>query len=599
MITIKLSPWVTIGGITHTATSYQVASDILFTNLLDDVVDDVNNLVIYHSPVVVPQGVTYYARSRRLLSDGSYTNWSDAMPVTAITGQSGVTASNPVVVYQPTVYANGADITAITNGNTLNITSSAFAGENDGHGYTIWIVADQNGDIINYLKSSVDLTSVTFPVDQIRWETVKEAHITVIHGTNTGIESKPGNLVLELSLANFTLTTTRGVFSPGVDVNVTINPIPTLPYNEPVMMSLYDINGTELWSVPINPGTTNVTVPGSFLLANTQYILRGYAVAGDVKYAYAIPLDIVGETAPSVIRSEHVYVRKLTKQSAALRYPHDTTFCTEEVYGGKMYTPLLGGLTAVTLAQDGNSYITGNRILGTYINPTINTKVLAIPIPGDRMLVEYTSTGGTTVSRIYNIDYYTNTATVQSLFWRTGSRIADNNAIVLATDGSYYLGRRGKATIDKYDITTNVTASNVALPSGVNNIELLCRDMGSSILTFHKGVPDIYSYNVTNDTYTPKYTMPLTFRDRSLMQVRLVNGDVLIWKPIVTETVNGASVTDTIFEFIYIDNIHGSLDHVVTAVPRSTNVTSVVSRNDGTVLLIDDSVSGANVYTFE
>jgi len=69
MITIKIKLWPNVGPLTHTATDYQVSSNINFTNILDSHLNDAVNLTVYYSQVIIPANTTYYVRVRRHLLD--------------------------------------------------------------------------------------------------------------------------------------------------------------------------------------------------------------------------------------------------------------------------------------------------------------------------------------------------------------------------------------------------------------------------------------------------------------------------------------------------------------------------------------------------
>jgi len=598
MITIKIRDWVPIGGVTHISTTYQVATDINFTNLVDNNQQDTANISAYYSQVVVPVNATYFVRVMRYFSNNTNSGWGDPIAVSNSQVNAGVLTYEPVMVYAPVVAVDNNELLDPAS-TTYTITTNAFIGRSEGHGYTIWAVLNDNNEVIEYVKSTVKLTSITFNKGVTKFLNTKFIRIIVIHGTLTNIESGPSEITKTIAEANFKIATSSDVHSPGVNLLVDIIRSPTGINSDVTKVALQDLNGIVLWEQVISSGVNSITVPGLLFAEETQYLLVAYGNPADSRHSYVIPVRVRAAAVLDKIDRSYVYRKTVTRDNLGNRFPRNTTFGLRESYNSKVITPSPNRLRHTTMNADGSYTALSNAISGIYLPPTGDNVAYVRPISNDRLLLDY-GYGGTVRTTIYNVDYYNNSATIDATAVISSNSIAVNNGIVFTDNNEFYIARDNSTTLSKYVIVGSaLNKANIPLPTTMSKLAVVTKGAGTSLLLFGRDANKVSSYDIDTGTYSDTHTIPVEFRGRTLKQEKLVNGDVIIWKPIRVETVNGTVMTDTVLDMLYIDNANSVMTHIVPATGINFNTRGSILTNSGKVLLITDAPSGTNVLVFE
>jgi len=597
MITIKIRDWAVIGGITQVATSYQVAADSGFTNIVDDNPVDATNITAYYSPAIVPLNATYYVRVMRHFSDNTNSGWGEVLAVTNTQPNGGLLAYDPIKVYQPVVIADPTILDI--NSTTYTLTSSQFVGVNEGHGYTVWVVLNDRGDVLEFAKSTIDLTSITFPKVLTKFLDTKYIKVLAIHGTLTGIESPAGVVTKNISNVGFNMSIPADNHAAGMDLYVTLNPTPNVANNVISKLVLKDVNGTELWTQPVINGVVDITVPGTLFIEDTQYLLSAYGIPADAAHTYTIGVFVRPAATLDRIDRSYKYSKTLRAGTSVEVSPVNTSFVTTELFNSKILLPVNGGIAHSIMNQDGSFSTPITPITGIAIGTTGTNSCLLRMLSKNRLLLDYATVGGSSTT-IYNLDYYNNIAVVSSTLVNTGNDLGQNGGIVFTSENTYYTARVGDTSIYVNNILTNsITTTAIPLPINETAVVLITKDQNNNLLVFCKDASVVYRYDIDTGVYTDKYTLPLTFRGRTLKQQLLVNGDVLIWKPINTETVNGSPVSDTNIDMFYIDNVNSVVTTFIGITGVSYDIPSIILDNSGKLTLVTSAATGSNVVTFE
>jgi len=598
MITIKIRDWAPIGGVTHISTTYQVATDINFTNLVDNNQQDTKNISAYYSQVVVPVNTTYFVRIMRYFSNNTNSGWGDPIAVSNSQVNAGVLTYEPVIVYTPVVSVDNNELLNPAS-TTYTITTNAFIGRNEGHGYTIWAVLNDNNEVIEYVKSTVKLTSITFNKGVTKFLNTKFIRVIVIHGTLTNIESGPSEITKTITETNFKIATSSDVHSPGVNLLVDIIRSPTGINRDVSKVALQDLNGTVLWEQVISSGVNNITVPGLLFTEETHYLLVAYGIPADSKHSYVISVRVRAAAVLDKLDRSYVYRKTVTPDTLGNRFPRNTIFGLRESYNSKIITPNPYTLQHTTMNSDGSYTALSNTISGIYLTSIGGNVIYVRPISNDRILVDY-EYGASVRTTIYNVDYYNNSATIDATAVINGNSVAINNGIVVTGTNEFYIARDNATTLSKYTIAGYaLNKVNIPLPTTMSKLAVVTKGDGNSLLVFGRDATNVSSYDIDTGTYTDTHTIPAEFRGRTLKQEKLVNGDVIIWKPIRVETVNGIVVTDTVLDMLYIDNANSTMTHIVPLPYINVNTRGSILTNSGKVLLITDAPAGTNVLVFE
>jgi len=596
MITIKIKPWSTIGNLVHSSTSYQVATDIGFNNIIDNHPNDSNNLTVYYSPVVVPAGATYYVRVARNFTNNTSTGWGDPIAVNSTPSNGGLLSYNPVKVFQPVVTVDRAALNdpLLT---TYTVTTSAFSGANEGHGETIWIVADDNDKVLHFVRSKTDLTSITLTKRNNMLLGAKYLKFMAIHRTLSNIESPIGSVIVDITNVDFRIYTSSDTHAPGIDLVVNVAYPTNAPNTTVSKIELTDINGNIIWGSPVPAAAGSVIMPGVLFEANAEYVVTAYGVPADTHHKYSIAVHVAPTITKRTINRSMVYRR--TVRPLNTKFTSSTALDSFEAYDGRILglSAARNYTGAITRNAD-NTFTHGVSMPGTYVAPANSVGMHISPLDNDRLFVDtYAGAGVRHDAKVYNVDYYKNTAAMVQRDVTAGQTAAINNGVVTLDYKTVYVGRNVSNHIDVYNTTVANWKSTIPLPKGVTSVRCITKDMGSNLLLFAQGTPDVYSYNIAKKTWAPKYNLPLVFRNRTLKQQQLANGDVIVWKPIANETVAGKVIADTALDMLYIDNARGTMTHMVPMATRPGNLKGNILLSDGTVLLIEET-TGAT-YLFE
>lgn len=598
MISIKIRDWVIIGGVAHTQTSYQVGANIAFTNIVDNHPNDGVNINNYYSPVVVPVGATYYVRVMRHFSNGTTSGWGEPMAVTNEQANGGVIVHDDIVVYRPVVTV---DLNSLVDPNSVSYTinTSDFVAVNDGHGYTVWIVLNDKNEIIEYVKSTTNLTSITFTKNINTFLNTSRVRIVVIYGTNTGIESPPGESIKNITNVNFSISTVNKVHAPSMDLKVTLHKTPNAANNVISKIVLKDINGSGLIDLPVAATDTSTIIPGVMFAPETQYLVVAYGVPADEQHTYTVPVDVSVANALDKLNLTHTYTRVITPPELIQRMGGPVDLGSEDLFNNKFLVGSNGTVVPMVMNANGSVSNAGPAIGGINLGTAANTQSIYIrPMSNDRLLVDY-QVGSGSRTTIYSVDYYRNVANVLATTPHGGNALGRNNGLVFDTQDSWYYVRTTGLSLNRNIYNAGSIVNTIMpLPKGVTKPGLVTKGQGHNLLLFATDANDIYLFDTVNHTYKKQYLLPLTFRGRTLKQQELINGDVLVWKPLRVETVNGVRHADTTLEMLYIDNRNNIITTITPLNLRTYNLRGSILTNSGEVLLISDEVNKGNVYKF-
>ena len=134
-------------GVTHLATDWQIASDLLFSNIVVESIYDQNNLTHIMFPDKLDTGIKYYGRARVLLNTG-YTEWGNInVFIPKDIDDIAIDHDFPSIVSLP-VITTDSDITN-HKPTMFTITASGYGVIGTGtHTATTWIITDINDEIV-------------------------------------------------------------------------------------------------------------------------------------------------------------------------------------------------------------------------------------------------------------------------------------------------------------------------------------------------------------------------------------------------------------------------------------------------------------------
>jgi len=598
MITIKLKPWVPIDGLTHAATTYQIATDINFINIIDEVIEDSVNLTLYYSKVIVPIGVTYYGRYKRHFNTGNESSWSTVREITNTNISDGLIVNYDIIIDEPMVFI---DVDKILTSDTIEIETSFFRGAGDGHYATHWIILDiYNNILYSALYDEVNLTKITIPKTEVMTNDLNRIIIKASHISASGIESGYGEAIVDVYNFNFEVTSHIKRIIPYVDYRLKLSKIDPALSNNINKIELKSLLSEELiWSEAITEEIEYIDIPGVLLAESNTYIVDIYVSNINIYEPVIRRINI--ETSP---KNEVNIVDTNFKYTKVIKYKYtsQTPILAPNTHVNELYNKTIPHIAnnsqsikkmtydhnTEKLVSELNSTVTGLSLLNM-----INTGTFYKYLTDNTILIDTISNTGKPIFMHFQYNVVTRTATMLNSVERQDETlpIGTTNAFVQVNETEFIYIPVNTNKICKLDISTMGTAVLKEIPIETN-VPILLIDIGRGRYmciggTAQKG----YVYNIITNTFSDGVSVVSEFRNRELRSVRLVNGDYLIYKT--------TSKVDDTKSVLYYNITEGVLNKLEMISSYTFSFSNSILLSNGKVLLINNDTADNKYFMFE
>jgi len=587
MITIKFKNWVVIGGLTHTASTFEIATDVAFTNILETVTDEVVYKDIYYSNITVPVGTTYYVRGMRQLTDINgvitYSPWSNAIPVTNVTDVSTLLLTSDIIIDEPIVTVDPAEVTG--SATTITVTTTSYRGVGDGHVATHWVVTDDRDNIVySSLRDTVNLTSITIDktlIDVLSYNTLK---FTAIHVSGVGVESLPGTTIVNVGTFNFTITSTMDRVIPFNNYKVKLAKIdPSIPIGIIRVTLNSTISNQELWALPVTTDITEIIIPGGILQDDSLYYLdfitsldinKGTRKRKRLRTIKALQTDIPDVNFTYSKTFEYAYTDLLPlEQGLTSNSRYDNSILSVVSSSNTLHVVNYDSVTK-TLVDNGN--IISGVILPFINNPDVHVEYR----PDNIILIDHYDANNVPTFSIYQYDLFTQVATLIRTITRTDESLTTgkNNTLNKVDVNTYIYLVHSLNILRTVDISTGVITDLPATPL-TNNAGATLISIGSGKFMIVGGdTQNCYDYDINTQVYKNVATLGLEFINTDLKSISLINGDTLIWR-----FANSATATEN--NLYYFDNNSKQLSRLSFNLAHYVDLTAAVSTINGEIIL--------------
>ena len=591
MVTLKIKPWDPINGLTHISTSWRIATDNTFNNILDELLNSSIWLEIYYSPITVPSGAVYYAQAQRTLSDNTVLPWTDPIPVRADDISTAILLHQDVIIEKPIIKVDKD--TLLDTSTTLNIESSGGRFIGDGHYSTNWIIKDHNDNtIFSSLYDTVNLTSISIDKSLINFVENSILNIYVTHNTATGIESSCGYYLLDNNKFNFNIDKNLMNIDPYNDLVIPITKIDLSNIVGIREINLKNKYGEEiLYNKKYNIDINHITIPRELLLPDREYILEINIT--DYYSDGTMYLDI--KTNPYSTRSLYqdiniVYENIVVPSGDNSNLSLLSNFSVYETFN--YVIPMVDTTLGTDLyifkydRETKNLYNTRNRIFGANVF-SISEGIYIRVLEGNILLIDSLSNGVATFS-VFDYNPIDHNAVLKHSISRPGETLPigyGNSIVQQDIDTIYYLPTLGASSLVKYDVLTNTLTNTAQFPTTPLDHSTII-DLGNGrILLLGKGEKIAFIYNITTDDWEEGIPIPLEFRDKKLKSIKLLNGNSLIYR-----TFKDGTYTDD--NVLLYDHLKMELQVINTNTLNTNAPSSNILLNDGKILLIEDITNG-------
>jgi len=530
---LRLNKWVPLDGIEQTATTWQIARDINFTDLLVDERSDTKiNLAIYD--VIVPIGVVYYTRAMRHFDNSANDFWTPPKEIINTNDtENAILINGDIIIDQPMIYLTKEDV--LNDSKTITIRTSKFRGT-DGHVSTCWFIMDGTDKVLFHkLYDTDNLESITIP-KEYNLRNSNMLKVIAIHVSTLGVESPVG--VLNITLANntFEITSILEQVIPLKEYTLTFIPLVGYSNHNIENIKLLDETDTEIYSTIVNDTTMSIVIPWYLLIPNSSYKLEIIArnTIGDITSTFRNLNTQTGK----ITDIENININYSKQVAEINKIPNvfiPNGLVSEELGNNIILSPIYGNQHIHKLEYDKitNTYVNKGAIYKVSLLNTKNDNTYIKILPGGNIFIDTYTIDDKPIFLLYDYNKATDNASLLTSKVRLDETtpLGKTNSIIWISDTEFIYCTYGSNILKKYNIiTTNITELGAIPLPDVLSVVLL-RLKGNRILIiggsdFTNKIYDIED-NIFLDGAT---TSPGSFINRDLKSIRLINGDYIVFK---------------------------------------------------------------------
>jgi len=599
MLTLRMAKWPTDTGLYHTGTTWEIATDNTFTNILDTSYNDEVYLEIYYSQVVIPNDSEYYARSKRHFSDGTITDWIGPVKLLPIDASSSIDITPEVYVERP---HTSLDKLELIDDNKLTITlkTGAFRCDTDGHKSTSWVLKDGMGKVIYInMHDEVNKTELVLLKSEVDIGNVNKLVLEATHNTINGFESKYGTTTVSLTKFKFEITSNTHSVSPLVDCKITFDLLTGLFDPYPITKALlYDSDNNVLETYSFVNYGTELIIDRALLKEKSTYRLEFYQydIEDDVKIItintiaykeiYSIDTEFVYKNIyidmdmyPINLRREDLGILSIMQASSEQLPDNGIPMSWDTDKRTKLFNFDRREKT-FTLSDLPKEYI------DIITKGGVSYKIL----DGQRMLV--VSNSGVADTPVYAIYDYRNQLKIASVNREDEvNNIASFNNLAVTSNGDlvYYFTSVG-AVIKLMELNTRTMEVNEkTIRPDIDTTEATLVSIGGDrLLSFNSGnTGSAYVYDASTDSWITVTNVPTKFRTLTMSSFLRKDGNVVSFN-----TGNGSNDA-LIFN---VDDY--TFSTVVNDLDDTIDLDSTIRLRNGDFLRYDSLNTSESIYLF-
>ena len=207
MKVFKIPVWDNDSGVTHESTTWQLATDSEFKNIITEVVDSTKYLNYWAVNVVVPKGKIYYVRSQRKFKEVDNKRWIG--PKKVINDDAGLSE-----IIKPEMKIDDPYISNINLDyeKGLTITLSPYKG-NVPHESTTWLIRDMETGKLLYKSMYDTKNQITLNIKpkEIDFSNIPYIVVTTLFHGKLGVESSPSIETIEVAKKYYSIVANKKI----------------------------------------------------------------------------------------------------------------------------------------------------------------------------------------------------------------------------------------------------------------------------------------------------------------------------------------------------------------------------------------------------
>lgn len=529
-------------GLTQYATTWQIAKDSNFSNLVINDQEDTTNLYEWKVNIVVPKDEVWYIRAKRHLKDSNgnivnYDKWIGPEPIISDESNINELLVPEMYIEQPSILDYNIDATNINIkiadplGNVPNIKT---------------YIAIYKDDKMLFGKKVTD-TDIVISSDEIDYIGLDKFKIVLVHEGDFSIVSQPTIIKVSYSDNLFEIIGNLRNLDP---ININIVKIVAKEANgvKVAYASIMDMDTGDIIPCPVK-NNSEVYIEPSKLHHDHKLILRIFIEYIDpktnevktVEKDYPISFKEFSEVDNRIENISYVYIIEYYAETNTI--PMDKhVIIAEEASTGVIPVLKNNNLNLITVTPENNDFITVNDNTGISISGNIvYSNVQIVDINGtDYIILLYATDNGINKIELYNINYVKNIISpLIKEFTLNNDQPISNNSLFYYNN-KLCIGYLNNNTVEIYEINnvndTLVLLESITLPNSVTDItEVVINNIDINTLSILPiGNDAVYNY-----LYFGNYkkleigdNIPDSLRLKRVTGIRQLNGNIL-YTPLV------------------------------------------------------------------
>jgi len=583
-------------GLTQYATTWQIAKDIDFNDLVIDNQKDTVNLYEWKVNIVIPKDEVWYIRAKRHLkdSDGNdvvYDKYIGPEPIISDESNVNELLIPDMYIEQPSILNYTMDSSSITIniadpiGNVPNIKT---------------ILGVYYNNKMLYSTKTTDTTIVITP-DNVDYTGLDKFDIVLVHEGDFGVISNTTHIKVSYSDNLFTIVGNLRNLDP---IHTNIIKVVAKEANgiRVSYASVVDMDTGNIISCPVR-NSSDVYIEPSKLKHDDKLVLKIYVEYIDpntnetktVEKDYPIAFKQYSEVDTEIENVTYLYVIEYYAETSTI--PMDKhVVIAEETSTGVIPVIRDNKIDLITITPDNNDFIDVNTNTGvSYTDTVIASNLQIVDINGTDYLITMINTGNETNIYLYDINYVKNTiSTAKKTYTVSNTQIVSNNSLFYFRD-KLCIGYLNNSNVEIYSIDdtldTLTLIETVTLPSDTGSLtEVVVNNIDESnlaILPIGQDVTYNYIYNGTYNKLETGDNIPDSLRGKRVTGIRQLNGNIL-YTPLETSV--------DVYTFMAYDRVSNSLNEYKNDIGTTNPLINTIMFKDRTLdkLYIDTTTK---IYT--
>lgn len=546
---------------THDSTSWYLYPTSDTTNVNSSVLkleNSTESLNVWLADYPIPDNSTYYVVAFRNMSDGTKIEIKTSS-VEKVSTDSLVTTLTTDGVETPIIKVVSNDLDSFGK---LELTSSLIRPKGNVLSHTVWVVKDQDNDI---LKVSFDSPDYSFYIR--RTETLTKSTLLKVYCAHVDVDNVISKFAYkEVQVYTIALEVSNAVIDP----MLTFSPIFKANSLQPVVRRTRVLDGDGR----VVHDTEDSNIPAGTLQYDKTYRVIFTLNVNNVNGIVIKEFDL------STLKRDDLFVIDSNREYVGISsLPSNVIFSglniTEEALFGVILLPQADGNAIIANVSTGDTFYVTDMGLNNAID---FTKLYTVRVfSPTKLAVIYHSA---TELRCAVFTHTTSMSNLAKLYEYTLASGLSKTAIVSSSDRVYYIGDNGSKFIASVAIDGTDHTIELLLPTNLNIGDTLYLDVIENKIYIFGDTDALLEFDIGARRLDRRQRNMEAVRSRTYLSTILANRGLLYIS------------TDSDLGYVY-DNLNDSFETINT---HTSNKRGLIRMLDGSIRIYDDVVTDNKVY---